>query len=91
MTSIVSLFQIESESGRYQKFLPIISLFMLLIAEVVKFILNYFSLLQEISLLPHLQQAHPAWPHLRLYLPAQAICSVITRWIFTRRASPYYL
>lgn len=44
MTSIVSLFQIESESGRYQKFLPIISLFMLLIAEVVKFILNYFSL-----------------------------------------------
>ncbi len=44
MTSIISLFQIESESGRYQKFLPIISLFMLLIAEVVKFILNYFSL-----------------------------------------------
>lgn len=44
MTSIVSLFQIESASGRYQKFLPIISLFMLLIAEVVKFILNYFSL-----------------------------------------------
>ncbi len=44
MTSIVSLFQIESESGRYQKFLPIISLFILLIAEVVKFILNYFSL-----------------------------------------------